>query len=118
MPVPVAVVWVVALVVLALTLPVAPSIASDFSRTYIDTPVTVVPVRDTVREEAKPDPLDKEISYPVGAFTVTSASRLEPFRVSVWVADAVPAHVLKGDSEPDNVMEGAEPTVTVTFAVF
>jgi hypothetical protein len=106
------------LVVLALIFPDAPLVASDFSRTYIDTPVTVVPVLDTVREDAKPDPLDREISYPVGAFTVTSASRLEPFRVSVWVADAAPAHVLKGDSEPDNVMEGAEPTVTVTFAVF
>ena len=61
-PVPVAVVWVVALVVLALTLPDAPSIASDFSRTYIDTPVTVVPVRDTVKDDAKPVPLDREIS--------------------------------------------------------
>jgi hypothetical protein len=34
------------------------------------------------------------------------------------VADAVPAQVLKGDSEPDKVIEGAEPTVTVTLAVF
>ena len=61
-PVPVAVVWVVALVVLALTFPDAPLVASDFRRTYIDTPVTVVPVRDTVREDANPDPLDREIS--------------------------------------------------------
>ncbi len=34
------------------------------------------------------------------------------------MADAVPAQVLKGDSEPDKVIEGAEPTVTVTLAVF
>ena len=30
----------------------------------------------------------------------------------------MPAQVLKGDSEPDKVIEGAEPTVTVTLAVF
>ena len=117
-PVPVAVVCVVALVVLALILPLAPFVASDFNRTYIVTPLTVVPVRVTVSEEAKPVPLDREISYPVGALTVTSASRLDPFRVSVWVAEAVPAQVLKGDNVPDSVIDGADPTVTVTFAVF
>lgn len=115
---PVADVCVVAFVVLALILPEAPLVASDFNLTYIETELTEVPVLVTVSDGAKPVPLDSEISYPVGALTVTSASRFDPFNVRVWVADAVPAHVLKGDSVPDSVMEGAEPTVTVTFAVF
>lgn len=59
---PVAVVCVVALVVLALTFPLAPFVASAFNLTYMVTELIVVPVRVTVTEEPKPDALDKDTS--------------------------------------------------------
>jgi hypothetical protein len=62
MPVPVAVVWVVALVVLALTFPLAPFVASDFNLIYMDTELTEVPLRVTVTDDPNPVPLDKDTS--------------------------------------------------------
>ena len=59
---PVDTVCVVALVVLAVTLPLTPFVASDFSRTYIVTELTDVPVLGTVTDAPKPVPLESEIS--------------------------------------------------------
>ena len=59
---PVADVCVVALVVLAFTLPLAPLVASDFNLTYIVTELTLVPLRATVTEDAKPVAADSDTS--------------------------------------------------------
>ena len=47
-----------------------------------------------------------------------SASRFDPLTVSVCAAEAVPEQVVKAVSGPVSVMDGAEPTVTVTVVVF
>ncbi len=51
-----------AFVVLALTLPLAPFVASDFNLRYIDTALTVVPVLLTVTDAPKPVPLESDTS--------------------------------------------------------
>jgi hypothetical protein len=59
---PVAAVWDVAPVEDALTLPLTPFVASDFSRTYIVVALTLPPLCVTVTELPKPLPLDNDTS--------------------------------------------------------
>jgi hypothetical protein len=59
---PVAAVWDVAPVEDALTLPLTPFVASDFSRTYIVVVLTLPPLCVTVTELPKPLPLDNDTS--------------------------------------------------------
>ena len=60
--VPVADVCEVALVDAAVTLPLAPFVASDFKRTYIVVADTLPPLCVTVTELPKPEPLDSDTS--------------------------------------------------------
>jgi hypothetical protein len=93
-------------------------VASDFSLTYIVVALTLVPLRTTVTDDAKPDPLDNDNSYPVGALTVMSADKLVPLTNRGCAVEAVPAQVENALNVPVNAMDGAVPTVTVTVSVF
>ena len=70
-----------------------------------------------VSDPAYPLPEDREISNPAGAVTVTSAPKVEPETVKVWVEEAVPYVVLNALAKVvgANVIVGEEGAKGVPF---
>ena len=71
-----------------------------------------------VTEDAYPDALDLETSYPVGAFTVISAVRFAPETETDWAEEGNPEHAAKVPIAPLMLILGTEADTTPRLKVY